>query len=64
MLGLQIEALAALEQPCFAGLLFIDERGADMHAVAKTVATPLVDLPYSQLCPGNDALQKLMGKYR
>ena len=46
------------------GLLFIDERGADMHAVAKTVTTPLVDLPYSQLCPGNDALQKLMNKYR
>ena len=46
------------------GLLFIDEKGADMHAVAKTVATPLVDLPYDQLCPGNAALQKLMEKSR
>jgi 2-oxoglutarate ferredoxin oxidoreductase subunit beta len=46
------------------GLLFIDEKGADMHAVWKTVATPLVDLTYEQLCPGNAALQALMEKYR
>jgi len=46
------------------GLLFIDEKGADMHAVWKTVETPLVDLPYDQLCPGNAALQALMEKYR
>ena len=26
--------------------------------------TPLVDLPYSELCPGNAALQKLMNRYR
>jgi 2-oxoglutarate ferredoxin oxidoreductase subunit beta len=46
------------------GLLFIDEKGADMHAVWKTVETPLVDLTYDQLCPGNAALQALMEKYR
>ncbi len=46
------------------GLLFIDETGRDMHAVARTVATPLVDLPYSVLCPGNEALQVLMERYR
>jgi 2-oxoglutarate ferredoxin oxidoreductase subunit beta len=46
------------------GLLFLDEAGDDMHAVAKTVATPLVDMRYEDLCPGNDALQKLMEKYR
>ncbi len=46
------------------GLLFIDENGADMHAVAKTVDTPLVELPFSELCPGNDALQSLMENYR
>jgi 2-oxoglutarate ferredoxin oxidoreductase subunit beta len=46
------------------GLLFIDEKGADMHAVWKTVETPLVDLKYEQLCPGNAALQALMEKYR
>ncbi|MDQ2667116.1 MAG: 2-oxoacid:ferredoxin oxidoreductase subunit beta [Gemmatimonadota bacterium] len=46
------------------GLLFIDETGSDMHAVAKTVETPLVDLPHEQLCPGNAALQSLMERYR
>ncbi len=46
------------------GLLFIDENGQDMHAVSKTVETPLIDLPYEQLCPGNDALQKLMERFR
>ncbi len=46
------------------GLLFIAEDGQDMHAVARTVETPLVDVPYEQLCPGNDALQKLMEGFR
>ena len=46
------------------GLLFIDENGQDMHAVSKTVETPLVNLPYEQLCPGNDALQELMEGFR
>jgi len=35
-----------------------------MHAVAKTVETPLIDVPYEQLCPGNAALQKLMEGFR
>ena len=46
------------------GLLFLDENGQDMHAVSKTVETPLVDVPFEELCPGNDALQKLMEKFR
>jgi 2-oxoglutarate ferredoxin oxidoreductase subunit beta len=46
------------------GLLYINEGGGDMHAVSNTVKTPLIDLPFEQLCPGNDALQKLMEKYR
>jgi 2-oxoglutarate ferredoxin oxidoreductase subunit beta len=46
------------------GLLFIDEGGADMHAVNKTVARPLVELPYETLCPGSGALKELMGEYR
>jgi len=46
------------------GLLFIDQNGQDMHAVSRTVETPLVDLPYEQLCPGNSALQKLMEGFR
>jgi 2-oxoglutarate ferredoxin oxidoreductase subunit beta len=46
------------------GLLFLDETGSDMHAVAKTSATPLIDIPFGELCPGNDALQSLMKQYR
>ena len=46
------------------GLLFLDENGQDMHAVSKTIETPLVDLTFEQLCPGNDALQKLMERFR
>jgi 2-oxoglutarate ferredoxin oxidoreductase subunit beta len=46
------------------GLLFIDETGRDMHSVSGTVETPLVDLPFEQLCPGNGELQKLMERFR
>jgi 2-oxoglutarate ferredoxin oxidoreductase subunit beta len=47
------------------GLLFVDEKGApDMHGLNKTVARPLVDVPFAELCPGNGALQELMGEYR
>ena len=46
------------------GLLFLDENGSDMHAIARTVTTPLVDLPFAELCPGNAALQALMEQYR
>jgi 2-oxoglutarate/2-oxoacid ferredoxin oxidoreductase subunit beta len=46
------------------GLLFLDEGGQDMHSVAKTVATPLVDLTHEELCPGSAALDALMERYR
>lgn len=46
------------------GLLFIQRGGADMHAVARTVERPLVELPYSELCPGKGALDTLMDSYR
>jgi hypothetical protein len=35
-----------------------------MHEVANTVEQPLVDLPFEQLCPGKEALDKLMDEYR
>lgn len=53
-----------MRQEVATGLLFVSEGGKDMHAVSRTVTTPLVDLPFADLCPGNDALQKLMEKYR
>jgi 2-oxoglutarate ferredoxin oxidoreductase subunit beta len=46
------------------GLLFIDEKGKDMHALNRTVAQPLFELPYETLCPGSAALGKLMEEYR
>jgi 2-oxoglutarate ferredoxin oxidoreductase subunit beta len=36
----------------------------EMHELNKTVATPLVNLPYEQLCPGSAALAALMDEYR
>jgi 2-oxoglutarate ferredoxin oxidoreductase subunit beta len=46
------------------GLLFVDEAGVEMHEGAKTVDTPLSQLPFEQLCPGNAALQALQKAYR
>jgi 2-oxoglutarate ferredoxin oxidoreductase subunit beta len=46
------------------GLLFLDPAGNEMHAANKTVATPLAQLPYEQLCPGAAALEALQKSYR
>ena len=35
-----------------------------VHAIAHTVERPLVELPYESLCPGREALEKLMDEYR
>ena len=43
-----------------AGVVFLDaDGGVEMHEAAKTVDTPLSQLPYEQLCPGSEALDKL-----
>ncbi len=46
------------------GLLYIDEHTRDMHDINHTTETPLVDLPYDMLCPGNAALQELQADFR
>ncbi|MFN7916711.1 MAG: 2-oxoacid:ferredoxin oxidoreductase subunit beta [Vicinamibacterales bacterium] len=46
------------------GLLYINPESKDMHAQAGTVSTPLVQLPYDQLCPGSVELSKLMRSFR
>ena len=46
------------------GLLYIDEKSSDMHDVAGTATTPLVDLPFETLCPGSGAMAELMEEYR
>jgi 2-oxoglutarate/2-oxoacid ferredoxin oxidoreductase subunit beta len=46
------------------GLLYVEQGTPDMHMLNKTVATPLVDLPFERLCPGSQALDQLMEEYR
>ena len=46
------------------GLLFIDEKGQDMHALNHTVAQRLSEVPFEALCPGSKALDALMEEYR
>lgn len=46
------------------GLLYLSPDSKDMHEQSETTAMPLVDLPYEQLCPGNDELQKLQQRFR
>jgi 2-oxoglutarate ferredoxin oxidoreductase subunit beta len=45
------------------GLLYMQEAGEDMHGFENTVDTPLVDLAYETLCPGNAALQELQKEW-
>jgi 2-oxoglutarate ferredoxin oxidoreductase subunit beta len=46
------------------GLLYIEEGVPDMHAQNATVSSPLVDLPFEDLCPGADALDQLQENFR
>jgi 2-oxoglutarate ferredoxin oxidoreductase subunit beta len=46
------------------GLLYLQEDSQDVHDQNETVPTPLYSLSHEQLCPGNDALQKLMAQFR
>jgi 2-oxoglutarate/2-oxoacid ferredoxin oxidoreductase subunit beta len=46
------------------GLLFLDEKGIEMHQGAKTVDTPLTRIAFEELCPGAAALQKIQEAYR
>jgi 2-oxoglutarate ferredoxin oxidoreductase subunit beta len=46
------------------GMLFLDTQGVEMHAAAKTVDTPLSQVPFEELCPGAAALDKLQDGYR
>jgi 2-oxoglutarate ferredoxin oxidoreductase subunit beta len=56
------ERAAASEIPV--GLLFIDERLPEMHEGNKTIAKPLSQVPFAELCPGSAALDKLQQAYR
>lgn len=45
------------------GLLYIEDDAEDMHALNRTAAAPLHDLPYERLCPGGAALDELMREF-
>jgi 2-oxoglutarate ferredoxin oxidoreductase subunit beta len=46
------------------GLLYLDPTGQDMHSTLGTIDTPLAELPFEDLCPGSDALEKLQQVFR
>ena len=46
------------------GLLFVDEATRDLHELNRTVPTPLAELPFEALCPGREAMDALMLRYR
>ncbi len=46
------------------GLLYLSPDSKDLHDQSNTVSTPLTQLPYDMLCPGNDELQKLQKRFR
>ncbi len=46
------------------GLLYLGEAGEDMHAFSETVETPLVDVPFGELCPGAAALDEIQKAWR
>jgi 2-oxoglutarate ferredoxin oxidoreductase subunit beta len=46
------------------GLLYINEKGDDMHGLAGTSEVPLVDIPYEKLNPGLEALREFQDSLR
>ena len=46
------------------GLLYLNESVQDMHERNNTSDTPLVQVPFESLCPGSEALEKLMEDFR
>lgn len=46
------------------GLLYIDETTGDMHEMSNTIEQPLSQVAYESLVPGQQALRKLMARYR
>lgn len=46
------------------GLLYVDESEPDMHSISQTVATPLNELEFDALCPGQAGLDAVQRYYR
>jgi 2-oxoglutarate ferredoxin oxidoreductase subunit beta len=46
------------------GLLYISPDSVEMQDQLEAVPTPLVDLPYEDLCPGSAELETLQHRFR
>jgi 2-oxoglutarate ferredoxin oxidoreductase subunit beta len=46
------------------GLLYYDDSLKEMHDLSNVIDTPLSQVEYAQLCPGDDALQKIQDVWR
>jgi 2-oxoglutarate/2-oxoacid ferredoxin oxidoreductase subunit beta len=46
------------------GLLYLSPDSSDVHEQNDTVATPLTQLAYEDLCPGSAELEKLQARFR
>ena len=46
------------------GLLYLSPDSRDLHEHSNTIETPLVQVPYEQLCPGSAELEKLQKRFR
>ena len=46
------------------GVLFIDQNVPDMHEQSRSTEAPLRDLPFEELCPDSEELQKLQTMVR
>ncbi|MFU8820249.1 MAG: 2-oxoacid:ferredoxin oxidoreductase subunit beta [Gammaproteobacteria bacterium] len=46
------------------GLLYFEAGREEMHGLNKTVAAPLATLPFEDLCPGAETLERTLARYR
>ena len=46
------------------GLLYVDPESRDMHDINDTVPGSLIDVPFGDLCPGSEALDRLMAEFQ
>jgi 2-oxoglutarate ferredoxin oxidoreductase subunit beta len=46
------------------GLIYIDEKSAELHKANNTTTVPLNQLGYGKLTPGKKGMEKIMAKYR
>ena len=46
------------------GLLYLSPDSSDLHEQSNTVAAPLAELAFEDLCPGRAELEKLQARFR